>query len=79
MAFQIVTDSCCDFTDAEYKAMNVACVPLSVMWDGQCHNHFSNESALRDFYQQMRNGLIATTSALNPDNWARAMEPFLKE
>lgn len=27
----------------------------------------------------MRNGLIATTSALNPDNWAKAMEPFLKE
>ncbi|MBP3684030.1 MAG: DegV family protein [Oscillospiraceae bacterium] len=79
MAFQIVTDSCCDFTDAEYKAMNVACVPLSVMWDGQCHNHFSNESELKAFYQQMRNGLIATTSALNPDNWARAMEPFLKE
>ena len=46
MNFQIVTDSCCDFTDAEYKAMNVACVPLSVMWDGQCHDHFSNESAI---------------------------------
>ena len=27
----------------------------------------------------MRNGLIATTSALNPDNWIKAMEPFLKE
>lgn len=79
MNFQIVTDSCCDFTDAEYKAMKVACVPLSVMWDGQCHNHFSNESELKSFYQQMRNGLIATTSALNPDNWVKAMEPFLKE
>ncbi len=79
MNFQIVTDSCCDFTDAEYSAMNVACVPLSVMWDGQCHNHFSNESELKAFYQQMRNGLIATTSALNPDNWTKAMEPFLKE
>ena len=79
MNFQIVTDSCCDFTDAEYNAMNVACVPLSVMWDGQCHNHFSSESELKMFYQQMRNGLIATTSALNPDNWAKAMEPFLKE
>ena len=59
--------------------MKVACVPLSVMWNGQCHDHFSNESALQDFYQQMRNGLIATTSALNPDNWAKTMEPFLKE
>ena len=40
MNFQIITDSCCDFTAAEYSAMNVACVPLSVMWNGQCHNHF---------------------------------------
>ena len=39
MDFQIVTDSCCDFTDAEYSAMKVACVPLSVMLDGQCHDH----------------------------------------
>ena len=77
--FQIVTDSCCDFTEVEYNAMRVASVPLSVMWDGQCHNHFSNESELKNFYQQMRNGLIATTSALNPYNWIEAMEPFLKE
>lgn len=27
----------------------------------------------------MRNGLIVTTSALNPDNRTKAMEPFLKE
>lgn len=79
MNFQIVTDSCCDLTDEQYKAMQVACVPLSVVWDGQCHNHFSSEPELKRFYQQMRNGLIATTSALNPDNWAKAMEPFLKE
>lgn len=79
MSFQIITDSCCDFTDMQYQSMNVACVPLSVMWDGQCHDHFSNEAALKDFYQQMREGLIATTSALNPDNWAKVMEPFLKE
>lgn len=79
MSFQIVTDSCCDFTDEQYEAMHVVNVPLSVMWDGQCHSHFSTESALKQFYQQMRNGLIATTSALNPTNWETAMEPFLKE
>ncbi len=77
--FQIITDSCCDFTDDQYKAMNVACVPLSVMWDEMCHDHFSNEARLKEFYQLMRNGMIAATSALNPDNWARVMESFLKE
>lgn len=79
MTFQIITDSCCDFTEEQYRQLDVCCVPLSVMWDGQFHDHFSSETALKDFYAQMRGGLIATTSALNPDNWARAMEPFLKE
>ena len=79
MDYQIITDSCCDFTDTQYQAMDAACVPLTVMWDGQSHSHFSNEAALKGFYKQMRRGLAPTTSALNPDNWAKAMEPFLKE
>ena len=79
MSYQIVTDSCCDFTQEQYEQMKVACVPLSVMWDGQAKNHFSNESALKAFYEQMRNGLIATTSALNCRDWAEKIEPFLKE
>lgn len=78
MSYQIITDSCCDFTDAQYKAMDVTCVPLTVMWDGESHDHFGDEQALKAFYDQMRGGLVATTSALNPDNWARAMEPWLK-
>lgn len=79
MAFQIITDSCCDFTDAQYRAMNVTCVPLTVMWNGESRGHFSDEEALRKFYHQMRDGLIAGTSALNPDNWYQAMEPWLKD
>ena len=78
MSYQIITDYCCDFTDTQYRQLGLTCVPLSVMWDGEVHSHFSTEDALRAFYNQMRAGLIATTSALNPDNWARAMEPHLK-
>lgn len=79
MKFQIITDSCCDFTAAEYAAMDVTCVPLTVMWDGESHSHFSDEKILKEFYNQMRRGMTASTSALNPDNWARAMEPFLQD
>lgn len=77
MHFHILTDSCCDFTDDRYRNLAVDCVPLSVIWDGSAHSHFSDEEALRDFYDRMRRGLTATTSALNPDNWAGAMEPHL--
>ena len=79
MAFQIITDSCGDFTDEEYREMNVTCVPLTVMWNGESRGHFSDEEALREFYHQMRDGLIAGTSALNSDNWYQAMEPCLKD
>lgn len=78
MDYQIITDSCCDFTDEQYAAMHVACVPLTVMWDGKSRGHFSDERALKEFYDQMRQGLIATTSALNPDSWHRVMEPHLE-
>ena len=63
MSYQIITDSCCGFTDEQYRQMNVEYVPLSVMWDGKCYNHFSHEKALKDFYEKMRQNLVATTSA----------------
>lgn len=77
MSYQIITDSCCDFTEEEYKSMNVACVPLTVTWDGQAHAHFSSKQALKDFYDRMRCGLVATSSALNPADWEAAMRPWL--
>ena len=78
MSYQIITDSCCDFTEDVYTAMNVVSVPLSVMWGGRIHGHFSNQEALQAFYRQMGSGLAASTSALNPDNWLQAMEPWLR-
>ena len=78
MSFQIITDSCCDFTAEQYRQMGVVSVPLAVMWNGESHSHFSDEASLRDFYEQMRGGLIASTSALNPTDWAAAMEPCLR-
>ena len=59
--------------------MDVECVPLSVMWEGEFHNHFSNEKNLKKFYEKMRQGLVATTAALNPDNWFQAMEKHLRK
>lgn len=79
MDYQIITDSCCDFTDEQYARMGVVCVPLRVLWKGTCCKHFSDEAALKAFYDRMRQGLIATTAALNPYDWFSAMEPFLKE
>ncbi len=79
MSFQILTDSCCDFTEAQYAQWNVACVPLTVTYNGEDHANFSNPAEVKAFYDQMRAGVMATTSAANPEGWTQAMEPHLKE
>ena len=78
MSYQILTDSCCDFTDAQYKELNVTYAPLTVMYNGESHSNFSDVDAVKAFYGELRGGVMATTSAVNPDGWAAIMEPALK-
>ncbi len=79
MNYQIITDSCCDFTEAQYKQWDVACVPLTVNYNGEDHQNFSDPAEVKAFYDELRTGVMATTSAANPETWSRAMEPALKE
>ena len=79
MSYKIITDSCCDFTEEQYQSLNVGCVPLSVMWNGEVHNNFSDPADVKAFYDELRNGITATTSAVNPEGWATVMEESLKK
>lgn len=77
--YQIISDSCCDFTDRQFQENNVLCAPLSVVYNGKAHDNFSDEKNVKAFYDILRTGVIATTSAVNPEGWAKVMEPVLKE
>ena len=77
MSYQIITDSCCDFTEAQYKEYDVVSVPLTVTYNGENHENFSRPEDVKAFYDQLRTGVMATTAAVNPDGWANAMEPAL--
>lgn len=77
--YQIITDSCCDFTQEMYKQYQVACVPLSIVYQGQSRENMSEPDQLKEFYDGMRRGEMATTSAVNPEGWAAAMEPILQQ
>ena len=79
MSYQIITDSCCDFNEAQYSQWNVLSAPLTVTYNGENHENFSREEDVKAFYNELRGGVMATTSAVNPDGWARVMEPALKE
>ena len=77
--YQIITDSCCDFTARQFKDLNVLCAPLSVFYNGEAHDNFSDEVSVKAFYDTLRAGVTATTSAVNPEGWAKVMEPVLLE
>lgn len=75
--FEIITDSGCDFTAAEYAGLGVTCVPLSVEFRGAVSDDRNDES-LKGFYDGLRAGEAAKTSAVNPEGWKNAMVPALE-
>ena len=78
MSYQIITDSCCDFTQQQYQELGVTCAPLSVLYNGVNHDNFSDPADVKAFYEELRSGVMATTSAVNPDGWAALMEDALQ-
>ena len=79
MSYQIITDSCCDLTEAQLQQLLVSCANLTVLYKGENHRNFSEPAAVKAFYDELREGITATTAAANPDDWASLMLPALKE
>ena len=77
MAYRIVTDTCCDFPTHMYQELDLSVVPLSVNYKGQTVNEYS-EAWLKDMFDGLRAGEVATTAAVNPQGWQEIMEPVLK-
>jgi len=76
--YQIITDSSCDFTKAEYEEMGLTYAPLTLLYQGREYQSFTEEAELHDFYDGIRSGEMPTTSAVNPEGWAGIMEPVLQ-
>jgi len=79
MSYQIITDSCCDLTDAQLQQLQVSCANLTVLYKGENHQNFSDPTAVKAFYDELRTGTMATTAAANPDDWAALMKAALEE
>lgn len=75
--YQIITDSGCDLSAEGYAELNVHCVPLTVEFKGEAHDD-RNDDSLKDFYNGLRAGEVARTSAVNPETWKDAMRPYLE-
>ena len=79
MAYQIITDSCCDFTRKQYADLNLKYIPLTLVYKGAQQAGFTEPEELHAFYDGIRQGEMPTTSAANPQGWTELMEQSLRE
>lgn len=79
--YVIMTDSSCDLPSELATSLGLEVVPLTVLLDGNTYRNYLDERELSAayFYEQIKAGKAATTSAVNVDEFTQAMEPFLQE
>jgi len=79
--FVILTDSCADLTAELVAELDVQVLPLSYDMEGKIvYNYPDNrEMDPHQFYDLLRAGKTATTSAVNVAQFTEAMEPHLQE
>ena len=72
----IVTDSGSDLNQAMIHKLNITVVPLMVNFKGATQPD-NVDAGISDFYDGLRAGEVATTSAINPSGWEEKIEPML--
>ena len=77
MAYQIITDSCCDFTADMYQQLSLSVQPLTITYNGETFPD-RNDDSLKEMYDGFRAGQSASTSAVNPDSWGNRMRSVLE-
>ncbi len=77
----IITDSSCDLPDNLVKALELEVLPLSFIMDGKTYRNWpdNREMSPDEFYNKEREGLMATTNAVNVGEAADAIEAVLKQ
>ena len=78
MSYQIITDTACDYPAHMYEELGLIAVPLTVLYKGESYTEYS-EQWLKEMFDGLRAGETATTSAINPNGWATAIEPVLQQ
>ena len=77
--YVIHTDSACDITLDVLAKWGVPCVSLTFRFDGDDRDHSNHDFPTPEFYDRMRQGGVAKTSAVNVESFKAFFEPTLKE
>ncbi len=79
MSYEIITDSCCDFTQEQYRAAGISRADLTLLLEDREQANFTDPCLVKEFYDKLRQGHTATTSAANPEHWQAILEPALEQ
>ncbi len=75
----VVTDSACDIDPEILKEWGVPYTSLTFRFEGADTDYSNGDMAQPEFYDKMRNGSVAKTSAVNSETFLEAFEAVLKE
>ena len=75
-SYRIITDSACDM-GVYLSEWGIPSVNLTLKFDGEDKIQRNNEIEPVAFYNRMREGGVAKTSAVNPEEFALVFEPIL--
>ena len=75
--YVIVTDSACDIVPSILAEWGVRCVSLAFRFDHIDQDFLSDDMPIKEFYQNMRDGHVAKTNAVNAETFRQTFEPIL--
>lgn len=77
----LLTDSSCDLPAALAEELDIQVLPLKVNLDGREFRNYLDEREIPSgtFYEALRNGGNASTSAVNPSEFVEIMTPYLEK
>ena len=78
--FVILTDSSADLSAEMAQKLNVEILPLGFVMDNQTYRNYPDNREMDPhvFYERLRAGDVATTTALNVAEYTEALEPLLQ-
>lgn len=79
--YVIITDSSCDLTPALAAETQIEVIPLQLTMEGKEYKNYldGREIDFKAFYAKLREGVKASTSAVNPDVFSEAFKKILNK
>jgi DegV family protein with EDD domain len=77
--YVIFTDSACDIVPSLLAEWGVHCVSLAFRFNHIDQDFLNDDMPIKEFYQNMRDGKIAKTNAVNAETFRNAFEPVLAD